>query len=145
MKLKPSARKLFIILSFFFLCCMNSFAERVLEEQAAAYFKEGIEAQKEGDFGYAATLYEKAIYANPDFKEAYNNLGTIYMQKGDLKAAEEYYRQAIMIDRKYSIALQNLALVYAERKDYDKFFEFWKMANGLEIFTSFIIDEGTLD
>jgi len=124
---------------FSFLFSLN--AEQLMKEQAVKYFKEAVDAQGKGDIEYAISLYAKAIYANPNYVQAYNNLGTAYAQKGDRTKAEEEYRKAVAIDPYYSVALKNLAIIYAERGDYDSFFEFWKRASGLDIYTPFIIDD----
>lgn len=116
-------------------------AEELMKEQASQYFKEALEEQSAGNFDQAISLYMKAIYANPNYVQAYNNLGTAYAQKGDIVKAEEQYNQAITIDPYYSIALKNLAIIYAERGDYDKFYEYWKRASGLDIYCPFIIDD----
>ena len=140
--MKPRILNIFVLIfSLAVLCCGTCWAEQLLEKQAVGYFKEAIAEQNGGDLDFAVSLYKKAIYARPNFKQAYNNLGTVYMQKGDLRTAEEHLRLAIKIDSNYSTALINLSIIYAERKDYDKFFEYWKKANGLDIYSSFIIDE----
>lgn len=117
-----------------------SWSEELMEKQSVEYFREALEAQRSGNLDQALSLYMKTIYANPNYVQAYNNLGTVYAQKGDIPKAEELYNQAIAIDPYYPTALKNLALIYADRGDYEKFLEYWKRAAGLDINNPFIID-----
>lgn len=116
-------------------------AQELLKEQSKEYIQEGIQEQKEGNINSAVTFYEKAIYADPENAKAHNNLGTAYAQQGLVMKAEEEYRKAVALDPNYSIALMNIALLYAQRKDYDTFFEYWKRAQGLDVYSPFIIDD----
>jgi len=131
----------FTLLVLFFLgVCPLAYTAELMSLQAIEYYNEAIEAQQKGDLEQAKTLYQKAIYINPQFKQAYNNLGSVYFQLGDYQKAEEFYRKALSIDDKYEIAWKNLAFLYASRKDFDKFFEYWKKAAGLlDINTPFIL------
>ncbi|MDD5292131.1 MAG: tetratricopeptide repeat protein [Candidatus Omnitrophica bacterium] len=135
---------LFIIVTLLLAFGVNAdycFARGGMEEHAAEYFQEGLEAHRTGDIEAAITLYTKAIYAKPDYAQAHNNLGTAYAQKHDYAKAEQEYRYAIELDSQYSLALRNLALIYAERQDYEKFYEYWKRATGLNVQSPFLIDE----
>ena len=136
-------RAALLVVAFFLLMgfCGKVIADELLKEQAVCYFKEALEAQRSGDIDYAISLYLKAIYTNPNYVKAYNNLGTAYAQKEDMGKAEEAYNQAIEIDPHYSTALKNLAIIYAQRGDYDKSFDYWKRASGLDIYSPFIIDD----
>ena len=117
-----------------------SWSAELMDKQAVEYFRDGLEAQRAGKLDLAISSYMKSILANPNYVQAYNNLGTAYAQKGDIAKAEDLYNQAIAIDPYYSTALKNLALIYAERDDYEKFVEYWKRAAGLDINNPFIID-----
>lgn len=124
------------------ICCSGmADADELMDQQSARYVQEGIEVQRSGDIEYAISLYTKAIYANPDNVQAYNNLGTAYAQRGDIKKAEDMYEQAVAVDPYYSPALKNLAIIYADRGDYDTAFEYWKRASGMDIQSPFVIDD----
>ena len=41
------------------------------------------------------TLYQKALALQPDFPEAFNNLGIYFARQGDMAQAEAYFRQAV--------------------------------------------------
>ena len=118
----------------------KSWSDELMEKEAVRYFREGLEAQRSGKLDQALSAYMKSIHANPNYVQAYNNLGTAYAQKGDVSKAEELYNQAIAIDPYYPTALKNLALIYADRGDYEKFVDYWKRAAGLDINNPFIID-----
>ena len=67
-----------------------------------------------GNLDEAILRYKMAIEINPDFVEAYNNLGTTFMSKGDLSSAEDYLKIALEKRPDYSLAHNNLGLVLAD-------------------------------
>jgi tetratricopeptide (TPR) repeat protein len=142
--LKPRFNKVLVFLISVFII-YGSFSvvssEELMEQESVEYFKEGLAAQSADKIDEAISLYSKAIYANPNYVQAYNNLGTAYAQKGDIVKAEELYNHAVTIDPYYSIALKNIAIIYAEKGDYEKFYEYWKRASGLDVYCPFIIDD----
>jgi tetratricopeptide (TPR) repeat protein len=58
-------------------------------------------AHREGRIAEAERLYEAMLRAEPNAKEAYNNLASIYHQRGDLARADEYMDKALAIDPFY--------------------------------------------
>ncbi len=64
----------------------------------------------------ASEFYAKAIEEDPNFSQAYNNLGNVLRQQGSLAKAVEVYDKAISInqtfkEREYFIAHLNLGTV----------------------------------
>jgi len=136
-------REWVVVISMFLLVIFTrlSFGEGLMKKQARNYLREGISAQKTGDLDLAISSYTKAISVDPDFAQAYNNLGTACAQKGDHFKAEKHYHRAVSIDPHYTTALKNLAIIYAERKDYERFYEYWKRATGIDVYSPFLIDD----
>lgn len=54
----------------------------------------------------------KAILINPDFKEAWANMGQAAKELGDAESAEKYYRKALEIDPKNSQIFHLLGTLY---------------------------------
>ena len=67
-----------------------------------------------GNLDEAILRYKMALEVNPNFVEAYNNLGTTLMAKGDLSSAEDYLKIALEKRPDYSLAHNNLGLVLAD-------------------------------
>ena len=67
-----------------------------------------------GNLDEAILRYKMALEVNPNFVEAYNNLGTTLMAKGDLSSAGDYLKIALEKRPDYSLAHNNLGLVLAD-------------------------------
>jgi len=53
------------------------------DQEAKRVFNAALEAQQEGDDSTAVTLYQGVIATDPNFTDAYINLGSIYFEKND--------------------------------------------------------------
>lgn len=69
-----------------------------------------------GDIDSALSYYQKAIYIDPLYAPAYNDLGVLNESKGNLDLAEQSYLRAVELDPQYLAAYYNLASLY-EKKD----------------------------
>lgn len=65
------------------------------------------------DYDSSIKFYSKAIEINPNYAEAYNNLGKAHLQKGCLQDAVICFEQAVAKNNAYLEALYNLG--YAQR------------------------------
>ncbi|MEW6103284.1 MAG: O-antigen ligase family protein [bacterium] len=52
--------------------------------------------------------YKKAIFWNPFYVGAYNNIGVIYGRNANYEEAEKYFTEALKIEEKNGISLENL-------------------------------------
>ena len=59
--------------------------------------------------------YRKAIFLNPKYATAHNNLGNILKEKSLLDEAQKHYQQAISINSKYEYPYNNLGNVLREK------------------------------
>ena len=62
----------------------------------------------QGNLEGALESYQKAIDANPDYAEAFNNLGNIYKEMGNIDKSLELYQKALLIKPEYLEAQNNL-------------------------------------
>jgi len=67
-----------------------------------------------GDFQHAAEQWQKAIAADPEFSEAYGNLGTQYVRLSQPSLAVEAYRHATALDPYTAGHQTNLAFALAQ-------------------------------
>ena len=61
--------------------------------------------------------FRRAIKIDPNYKEAYNGLGSALKKTGDLKGAVENYSKAIKIDPNYSKAYNNMGTALEKAGD----------------------------
>ncbi len=87
---------------------------RTLYQQATKYYNEG-------KYEKAIPLYEQIIDINPNFAQAFNQLGLSYKATGmDLKEVAWYFKAAIDINPKFAQAYENLGKAYYGLQDFDK-------------------------
>jgi tetratricopeptide (TPR) repeat protein len=79
---------------------------------AVAALREGAAAQQRGDLNRAAEAYRQAIEIDPQFAEAYANLGAVLARQGKYKEAVASYERALTINPKLTAARLNLGLAH---------------------------------
>jgi Flp pilus assembly protein TadD len=60
---------------------------------------------------------QRAIDLRPDYAEALNNLGVLFVRQQDLAKAEEQFKSGIRVAPGYDQSYINLARLYAMRSD----------------------------
>jgi tetratricopeptide (TPR) repeat protein len=76
----------------------------------------------------AILLYQKAIELDPQYSNAYNNLGAAYRHKGDIDKAIAFTEKAIALEPKNSKAYNNLGIIYYDKRDWYKAIALYKKA-----------------
>lgn len=84
-----------------------------------AYLMQGIDYKESGDTSKAIESFRASIEVNPDYYEAYMQLGIIMQVRND-KQALDYFSQALRIKPKSEEALYGRGLWYQDHDDYDK-------------------------
>ena len=79
-------------------------------------------------FDAAINNYKKALKINPDYPDAYNNMGNALKDKGDLEAAIESYKQALKIKPDYAQAYNNMGIALKGKGDLEAAIESYKQA-----------------
>ncbi|MCP4432270.1 MAG: tetratricopeptide repeat protein [Gammaproteobacteria bacterium] len=77
--------------------------------KAIKLYREGCGYQQKGNLSSARNAYRKAIKFNPDFTEAYNNLGNVLMDLGQVKEAANAFRKAQRLLPQHPMLQHNLA------------------------------------
>ncbi len=70
-------------------------------QQVADLLNDGLAAMQAGDDEQAERLYRQALELEPDARQAYNNLGTIYRNRGEKARAREMFEAALQADPTY--------------------------------------------
>jgi tetratricopeptide (TPR) repeat protein len=81
----------------------SDYAPRAIET-----LNRGLTAFQLGNVEQAEELFERVLKLDPNVKEAYNNLGTIYARRGEHERAREMFRKALAIDPLYVFPACNL-------------------------------------
>lgn len=94
---------------------------------AREQFKKGLEARDKSDDKLAIERLIEAVRLYPQFAEAYNELGTLYIKSGQMDKAEEALRKTLQLDEKnapaqlnYGIALLNQRKMFEAEKELEK-------------------------
>jgi len=75
------------------------------------YHAEGMRKAQAGDMEEAAALFQKAVQAEPDNVNAWNNLGLALRKIGRNEQAVKAYRQAIAVKPDFALVYKNLGIV----------------------------------
>jgi len=86
------------------------------------------------DVSKAIALLKQAIQIDPEYSEAYNNLGLAYRSNGDYDRAIEYYQKALKIDLKQlgpdhpnvATRYNNLGVAFDNKGDHDRAIEYYQ-------------------
>ena len=86
-------------------------------DAAREFYIQAADYASKQDFTNAKKYYLKAIKKDPNFVEAYDNLGRVYRRIGDYDNAIKYYKKSIELYPEGMMAHQNLAVVYGILKN----------------------------
>ena len=89
-------------------------------EKANMYFKEGEKLQEMKEYKKAAKKYRKAVEVDPDYAEAWSNLGYSYRKQGKFDWAVHAYKKDIKLKPDLAEAHEYLGEAYAEMGKFDK-------------------------
>jgi len=112
MKLKPL---FFVILLMFFVQGI-SFSQ---EETAEFYYNRGRENYENYAYHLAMEDYNHALLIKPDYAEAFNGRGEIYMNISEYADAEREFSAAITVNPEYEKAYINRGRLYKKAGRYD--------------------------
>ncbi|MGH9590188.1 MAG: tetratricopeptide repeat protein, partial [Terracidiphilus sp.] len=75
---------------------------------------------QQGQLQRASGYLERAIALRPDYAEALNNLGVLFVRGQDLARAEKQFKTGIRVAPQYDQPYLNLARLYAMKNDRQK-------------------------
>lgn len=87
-------------------------------DDAKAAFNEALNKEKAGDLNAAITSYKACIKSDPEFVDAYINLGTIYYGQKNYEEAEKTFKTATEKDPQAVNAFANLGKVQYSLRRY---------------------------
>jgi tetratricopeptide (TPR) repeat protein len=83
-------------------------------------FERGEQAENKGHYEEAAGLFRHAVEIDPQFADAFNELGAMDVKQGDLSHAAEHFQKAIDAVPDHRLALPNLSIVLAKQRRFDE-------------------------
>ncbi len=112
--------------------------EKALAKSSASYSDELLytcigNAQNElGQLDQAIKSHEKALSINPDFHEAWVNLGIVYRLTNEYEKAEECYKRALKLEPEYAELHASLGALYIFQEKYEESIEHLEKAINLD-------------
>lgn len=79
--------------------------------KARQIYEEATKLLQAGKYDDASEFLKRAISVQPDYAQAHNDLGAVYMKKNQLDKAEESLRHAIKLNNKWYLPQLNLGVV----------------------------------
>ena len=101
-------------------------------EEAETLFYQGNQCMKDGDATSAEACFRLALQLQPDFAEAYANLGLLLEKRNAVAEAEICYRRSIELDSTYSETQLDLGALLAGQKRFDEAEACYKYAIALK-------------
>lgn len=99
---------------------MVSIARLQVPDKARKELDKGNDLLRDKNFGGAEARFRKAIEIFPDYDQAYNNLGVLFIQTGRPDEARRNFQKAIAINDKFARAYTNLGKLDILEKNYDE-------------------------
>ena len=92
--------------------------------EAKNLFQKGLDYWQEDRFDEAIECLHKAVELDPEYLDAWYNLGnTYYTGKGDFDSAYKYWQKALELNPDEIDVLYNLCNAHREREEFDKSIE----------------------
>jgi Flp pilus assembly protein TadD len=88
--------------------------------QARKAFDKGEQAKAKGRHEQAADLFRQATSIDPEFADAYNELGVLESEQGDQERAITDFQKAVDLVPDHAVAISNLSIALAKLRRYDE-------------------------
>jgi len=101
---------------------LNAFTRAALDQGLTGEILNGMGTANLGlgRLGQSETLLRRAVEAEPDWAEAWNNLGVLLMEKGEISEAQQVLRKAYALDNGQNDSIRdNLRLALAKSENTD--------------------------
>jgi tetratricopeptide (TPR) repeat protein len=83
-------------------------------------FDKGEQAESKGRLQAAADFFREAVSLDPEYADAFNELGATEAKQGDLTHAVEDFQKAIDVVPEHSLALTNISIVLAKLRRFEE-------------------------
>jgi len=93
---------------------------RINQQEADAYYNQGVTWYNKGKYDRAISDYNKAIEINPKYAKAYNNRGIVWYNKGKYDIAIADYNKTLEINPRDAKAYNNRGVAWYHKGKYDR-------------------------
>ena len=97
----------------------KSYNKQIDKLSAQDWFNKAYDAYEDGDIEKAISFSITSIELDPEYVDAYNNLGVLYGIQDEYDKAETNYLKAIELDPEYVDAYINIADIYYSQRKYN--------------------------
>jgi tetratricopeptide (TPR) repeat protein len=102
------------------------------QQSAIDFYNTAQVKQKAGGYKEAVDLYAKAIELDPQYVDAYGNLGYCLLETRAFDSAEENFNKCLQLDNTYWRAAIGLSILYFQEGDFPSSRWYFTMASTLE-------------
>ncbi len=105
-------------------------AEKLYNKDPFVYYDLGLAYFAKEEFKLAIVHFDKAVALKPDFSEAFNAMGTVYLRLKEWDKAISSFNKALanLLYASPYVALNNLGEAYRAKKDYEHAMDFYNKA-----------------
>jgi type IV pilus assembly protein PilF len=96
-------------------------------ELASGYFSEGKTT-------VALDELKLALQADPNYGDAYNLRGMVYMRLGDMRQAEDSFRRALQLNSRDADTMHNYGWMLCQQRRYDESIAMFTQANAIPLY-----------
>jgi uncharacterized protein (TIGR03032 family) len=104
----------------------------IMQKDPRAMLRQGVELHERGRLAEAVDAYRAALAINPNYADAYNNLGNVFQDLQQAENALECYRQAIRCEPNNVNAYRNLGYVLKEQGRISEGLSYLEQAQAIE-------------
>lgn len=110
------------------IALQNAYKKNVDQLDATDWFNKGNNAYFNKEYDKAKSFFLRSIELNPDFSEAYNNLGLVYHEQGNYTDAIECFHEMLEVFPNNSDAYYQLGSLYSLKGNYSDAIKYYKKA-----------------
>lgn len=122
-------RKLFIAVFTLLITATSANTSFAFNLEAAQAYNQALDLYINGKTTDAITQFERATNLDPNFSDAYYNLGSIYRYTGQLTKAEEAFQKVLNLKPNDTSINYDLALVSIQKNDLKRAYSYLKLVN----------------
>ena len=109
-----------------------SLSAKQFSNAAVELFNKGVECSEKKDYLQAERAYERTIVIEPDYIDAYNNLGFVFLMTGKFDSAAHYLEISLQKQPDGMSAMMNLGLAEEGRKNFPRALELFRKMMTIE-------------
>lgn len=119
---------LILISSLLFFSCAHFVKSSKDDEKAKILLQAAVDLYNSQKYSESIETTLNALSLNPDFAQAYNHLGIVYMETKRYKKSMEAFNKALAVKPNYPEIYNNIGVLLNKQERYEEAIEFFKKA-----------------